>query len=819
MKGENPTSFTYIDPYVIAANANSTKRNVRKTSNFKKDINIHLKAPEPCNTRKSSKRSIYKEILTPKNNSQKLDKKNPKKKRESIYATEYQNSSLSNSDHSHSKSISNLFNNKTRKSNRNIIKKRSTSFSRSDSKVGAHDLSKVIPPLKVLQKLVNLQSNSKKSVKTDSSTSSYNKNISVSCHNEYSPAKLQFNKENPKRYLFNKTSLEKNNYFKLQEDSINKLPDNQIRNSIKNGVFGLLARTKQYHNQENAIIEAKKDVFVKIEGHKAFQKLQYVIEKADKSFVTEDFIEKIIKIAELEKRIRHKTNYFNDDDIISNDAKDVQNSGGGMQNIISSIGKKNFSLTNMQNIGESFSRRKFLHDVKLAYRTLEKTKHIEMISKKWSNLNDNELNKKKQMTALARQENFLINLYEKEQEIIKNKIKRMKSIKKAELNAEKSLENKNLNQFFDGGPVFKKNIKIIRALKKQKKKYDVTGETKEEIKKIILKFLIKNHDMHDYEEFFNNDEMLSSSIKDLLTKERETYNKAFEDLISEKMLFENNRITKKKKNTLYDVIECKFDNSVHIENLDAMNDFIDYLDCIKGDKTYENFYRHMKQNKVKDNWKKKDKKPHNPNDSTKTEKNRFDITNTNFSLFHNTAKNINMESIAQTPNEKNNSPKKKHSAKQQGSPQKDKGLFSSFNDVAKGTSELSIDKFNKSGQHELGIPKNLSNIERSELNIEKSIKPADNGITLRSIFGNLANSFNNELKNMADGEGHPIAVAINKVHSLKIENLEKKKRKKYIYNIFKNDTDPENEQTAMIGGNMSTEHPNDLDYLYMMSYI
>ena len=63
-----------------------------------------------------------------------------------------------------------------------------------------------------------------------------------------------------------------------------------------------------------------------------------------------------------------------------------------------------------------------------------------------------------------------------------------------------------------------------------------------------------------------------------------------------------------------------------------------------------------------------------------------------------------------------------------------------------------------------------------------------------------------------------VADAMDGLINVKLETLEKSRRKKIINDTFQQIKDPDSDLIAN-GAKLNTEHPNDLDYLYMMSYI
>lgn len=274
----------------------------------------------------------------------------------------------------------------------------------------------------------------------------------------------------------------------------------------------------------------KKYTLESIKGHKAFVRFQKDMTDKDlEKFDMEEFLENLVKTTELEKRMRAKG--------IDNSGKSQLNmcTGLNFSQILNILGDKVTSQGAQGPPQSPKQRTSFLQTVKLAYRTLGKTKNDQLFNKKWEKMNDDELRKKKLLAAHARQEKYLISLSEKEEEI---RMKRMMQ------NMPKSVKNSNAKTtqvINDGGPFYRKNMRIIKNLQKQQKKFHGGEEVKEEIKKNILKYLVKSHNIYDYEEFISRDLGLQPPVKGLMKKIQESYQVAVKDVAKEKTRLEANR--------------------------------------------------------------------------------------------------------------------------------------------------------------------------------------------------------------------------------------------------------------------------------------
>jgi hypothetical protein len=389
----------------------------------------------------------------------------------------------------------------------------------------------IIPPASLLKELCDHKSLNSKSIVTDSSSNSN----SYTSQGKKASAKKR--KSVPVRPSI---SISRQQIIRKEEDpntkkkgSVHDSPS-QVR-VIKIRTPGGTSQRSRHHAASlcvthNKDADVKKDTLKSIRTHKAFVRFQKDMTDKDlEKFDMEEFLENLVKTTELEKRMRAKG--MGD----SGNSQLNMCTGFNFSEILNILGDK-VKSPGLQAPGQSPGQKtSFLQTVKLAYRTLGKTKNDQLFNKKWEKMNDDELRKKKMLAAHARQEKYLISLSEKEEEI------RMKKIMQNMPRSVKNSKAKTTQVINDGGSFFRKNMRIIKNLQKQQKKFHGGEEVKEEIKKNILKYLAKSHNIYDYEEFITHDNKLQPPVKGLMKKIQESYQVAVKEVAKEKSRLEANR--------------------------------------------------------------------------------------------------------------------------------------------------------------------------------------------------------------------------------------------------------------------------------------
>jgi hypothetical protein len=389
----------------------------------------------------------------------------------------------------------------------------------------------IIPPASLLKEHYDHKSQYSKSIRTDSSSN----------HNSYtSREKKKPAKERKSDGVKPSISISRQQSIKNQKDSNSKKKGSVIASPIQIGVLeirtpgGTSKKSRQHaasvcvtHNKD---ADVKKDILESIKTHKAFVRFKKDMTDKDlEKFDMEEFLENLVKTTELEKRMRARG--------MGDSGKSKLNmcSGLNFSEMLNILGDK-VKAPGLQAPGQSPGQKtSFLQTVKLAYRTLGKTKNDQLFNKKWEKMNDDELRKKKMLAAHARQEKYLISLSEIEEKI------RMKRIMQNMPKSVKNSKAKTTQVINDGGPFFRKNMRIIKNLQKQQKKSNGGDEVKEEIKKNILKYLVKSHNIYDYEEFITHDNKLNPPGKGLMKKIQESYQVAVKEVAKEKSRMEANR--------------------------------------------------------------------------------------------------------------------------------------------------------------------------------------------------------------------------------------------------------------------------------------